>query len=185
MARPNKRSTLAARTPIRRPRLRQALAAAQITLLLLAAACAGRRVASPSTALGSDVQAARMKWNAALAARDSNALARMVEDSAVHVSPRFTHVGRTAFLATFLRAMTTRPQFLLIYRPERTADCERLPCVVATEYGTWVESWLQDGEPTEVSGTYYAMWRRNGDAWQIRSEVFATTRCRGSRYCGS
>ena len=126
-----------------------------------------------------------MQWNVALAAGDSNALARMVEDSAVHISPQFTHVGRDAFLATFLRAMTTRPQFHLIYRPERTTGCERLPCVVATEYGRWVETWLQDGEPTEVSGTYYAIWRRTGAAWQIRREVFATTRCRGVRYCGA
>ncbi len=158
---------------------------AWLALLLFAGACATRHMTGALSEGGSSVRVARTLWNTALAARDSGALARLVEDSAVHVSPQFTHVGRVAFLAQFVRAMTTRPQFQLSYRPERITVCERPHCVVATEYGTWVESWLQDEEPTQVSGTYYAIWRRNSDGWQIRSEVFTTTRCRGIRYCGS
>ena len=153
--------------------------------LLIGAACAGRQALGAATEVGPDIRAARLQWNAALVARDSGALAKLVEDSAVHVSPQFIHVGRVAFLAQFLRAMTTRPQFHLTYLVEAVTVCERPSCAVATEYGSWTESWLQEGEPTEISGTYYAIWRRNERGWQIRSEVFATTRCRGTRYCGS
>ena len=132
---------------------------------------------------GASVRDARRRWNAALVAHDSGALARLVEDGAVHVSVRFTHIGKSTFLAQFLTAMTVRPKFQLTYRSERVSACERPTCEMATEYGTWSETWLETGEPTEVSGTYYAIWRRHRDLWQIQSEIFATTQCRGRRYC--
>jgi ketosteroid isomerase-like protein len=154
-------------------------------VLAAVAACANRgaRIEALDSAL--PVVAARQQWNAALMAGDTAALARLVEDSAVHVSPQFTHIGRAAFLTQFVRAMVARPGFRLVYTIERATPCERPNCNTATESGTWSESWLEDGEPTTVSGTYYAIWRRDGAGWRIRSEVFATARCRGRRYCGS
>ena len=95
------------------------------------------------------------------------------------------HTGKTAYLSVFLGNMAARPEFALVYQPDRVIACEQAACSIATEYGRWKETWLEDGEPTEVSGTYYAIWRRNGEVWQIRSEVFATLTCRGQRYCGS
>ena len=154
-------------------------------ILAAVAACANRgtRVEAAGSVL--PVVAARQQWNAALAAGDTAALARLVEDSVVHVSPQFTHTGRASFLAQFVRAMITRPGFRLVYTIERATPCERPNCNSATESGTWSESWLEEGEPTSVSGTYYAIWRSDGAGWRIRSEVFATARCRGRRYCGS
>jgi ketosteroid isomerase-like protein len=148
-----------------------------------AAACATvPRGASPDAVF--NVRGARMQWNAALADRDSGALARLLEDSAVHVSPRFVHVGRPAYLSVFLHNMSVRPEFRLTYTTDAVTPCEQPSCDIATEYGRWQETWREDGEPTEVSGTYYAIWRRHGDVWQIRSEVFTTLVCRGPRYCG-
>jgi ketosteroid isomerase-like protein len=159
--------------------------AAAIGLMIVAASgCASHAVRLAPTDSEASVRDARRRWNATLAARDSSALARLVEDSAVHVTVRFTHVGKPAFLAQFLSAMSARPQFQLTYRSERVNLCERPSCEMATEYGTWNETWLENGEPTEVSGTYYAIWRLHNDAWQIHSESFATTKCRGRRYCG-
>ncbi|MEO7180190.1 MAG: nuclear transport factor 2 family protein [Gemmatimonadaceae bacterium] len=152
-------------------------------LFAWAVACvsgAGMRTA-PDAA--SEVRAARGQWNRALLGQDSSALAALVEDSAVHVSPQFTHVGKPAYLALFLRNMMRRPEFRLTYEPDRVTACERVECPIVTEYGRWRETWLQDGEPTEVSGTYFAIWRKHGDRWQVRSESFATQACRGRRYC--
>jgi ketosteroid isomerase-like protein len=149
-----------------------------------AAGCALRAGGVERATVDASVRKARGAWNAALAARDTQALARLVEDSAVHVSPTFLHTGRAAFLAQFLRAMFTRPQFKLNYQPALVTECTRLQCLTATEYGTWSESWQQEGEYTEVGGTYFAIWRRNGVVWQLRSEAFATAYCRGRRYCG-
>ena len=149
-----------------------------------AAACAvATRPAAAVTSITA-VRAAREDWNSALARRDSVSLARLVEDSAVHMAPRFVHVGREAFLDVFLRNMSLRAEFRLTYEPEQVIPCDRAACDVATEYGRWRETWLELGEATEVSGTYYALWRRHGSAWQIRGESFATLECRGRRYCG-
>ena len=156
-----------------------------LSTLVLAPGCGSRESQRSSAEDDAGVRDARRRWNAALVARDSSGLTQLVEDSATHVSTRFVHEGRAAYLAQFLRAMTTRPQFLLIYRPEQVTMCQRRDCQTATEYGTWTESWLEDGEPTEVSGTFYAIWRKHGDVWQIQREAFVTTQCSGKRYCGS
>ena len=149
-----------------------------LAVICLTSACA----ADGGSATKSSVQDARMRWNAALLKRDSTALGALLDDSAVHVSPRFTHIGKTDYLSVFLQNMA-RPEFELVYQPDRIVPCARPACLLATEYGSWKETWLQDGDPTEVSGTYYALWRKHGDEWQIRSEVFATLKCRGERYC--
>lgn len=154
-------------------------------VLAALAACANRRAPLEALDVGLPIVAARGQWNAALIAGDTATLARLVEDSAVHVSPQFTHIGRAAFLAQFVRAMVTRPGFRLVYTTERATPCERPNCITATESGTWSETWLEEGESTTVSGTYYAIWRRDAAVWRIRGEVFATARCRGRRYCGS
>jgi ketosteroid isomerase-like protein len=148
------------------------------------AGCAAGHTPEAAPAPVAQVEAARREWNAALARRDTAALAELVEDSAIHLAPRFTHRGRSAFLEVFVRNMAARPAFQLTYTPERVRGCERVGCDVATEYGRWRETWLEDGEATEVSGTYYALWHRQGATWRLRSEVFATLRCRGRRYCG-
>jgi ketosteroid isomerase-like protein len=153
--------------------------------LAVLAACANRRARIEILDAALPVVVARQQWNAALMAGDTAALARLVEDSATHVSPRFTHIGRAAFLTQFQRALVTRPGFRLVYTTERATPCDRRDCNTATESGTWSETWLEEGEPTTVSGTYYAIWRRDGAVWRIRSESFATLRCRGRRYCGS
>ena len=150
------------------------------------AACATGGRTAPLADAEADVRAARARWNVALIARDSAALEQLVEDSAVQVSARATRIGRTAFLKVFLDNMTTRPEFRLTYEPLQVARCESPACTVATESGRWRETWLEAGEPTEVGGTYYAIWRRDAAGrWRIRSEAFATLVCKGRRYCGS
>ena len=150
------------------------------------AACATGQRAAPVADVEADVRAARARWNAALAARDSSVLESLVEDSAAQVSARATRIGRAAFLRVFLENMMARPEFRLIYEPVQVTGCSQPRCDVATESGRWQETWRESGEPTEVGGTYYAIWRRDAEGrWRIRSEAFATLVCRGQRYCGS
>jgi ketosteroid isomerase-like protein len=151
-------------------------------LLACVAGCATAGGSGWKSDVAYEIRAARERWNAGLLARDSGALAALLEDSAVHLSPAFTHVGRAAYMTVFLRGMA-RPEFLLRYEPERFTPCAPVGCGAATEYGRWRETWRQDGEPTEVSGSYFTIWRRHGDQWQIRSESFATEVCKGQRYC--
>ena len=161
--------------------------ACAVVAAVTACATAGTAgTAAPLADAAAGVRAARARWNTALIARDSAALGQLVEDSAVQVSARVTRLGRAAFLRVFLENMTARPGFRLTYEPVQVTGCEQPTCAVATESGTWHEGWREAGEPTEVGGTYYAIWRRDAAGhWRIRSEAFATLLCRGSRYCGS
>lgn len=164
-------------------RARQPVVLGALFFLLGSSACAPRATGGTSLDITAQVRSRREQWNVAFANRDSTALAALLEDSAVHVSPQFTHVGRSAYLSVFLRALATRPQVQLTYSPDRVTECKRPNCGIVTEYGRWKESWLHNGEATQVSGTYYAIWREHSGQWQIRSEVFATTICRGRAYC--
>lgn len=166
------------------PRARQPVVLA-LLFLLGSSACAPPAAGRTSPDIAATARSRRQQWNLAFANRDSTALAALVEDHAVHVSPQFTHVGRSAYLSVFLQALATRPHVQLTYSPDRVTDCKRPNCGIATEYGRWKKGWLQNGEDTEVSGTYYAIWREHNGQWQIRSEVFATSICRGRAYCGS
>ena len=135
-------------------------AIAAIDAVAAIAACAKGRSVAPIADAAADVRAAWARWNAALIARDSSALRQLVEDSAVQVWARVTRVGRAAFLRVFLESMTTRPGFRLTYEPVQVSGCEQSGCAVATESGRWQETWREGGEPTEVGGTYFAIWRR-------------------------
>lgn len=166
-------------------RAHQPLGRAVLLFLLVSTACALRVTDRTPSNIEANVRSSRQQWNRAFANRDTATLAALVEENAVHVSPGFTHLGRSAYLSVFLKALATRPQVQLTYWPDRVTECKRPNCDTATEYGHWKETWLQDREATEVSGTYYAIWRKHDDQWQIRSEMFATSICRGRTYCGS
>jgi len=45
---------------------------------------------------------------------------------------------------------------------------------LAAEHGTWKGHWSAAGTSVEASGDYLAMWRKTGDLWEIRSELFVT-----------
>jgi hypothetical protein len=69
------------------------------------------------------------------------------------------------------------------YTPERIEASAVFAQELATEYGHWRETWLEGGEPTEIRGTYYAVWRAHGGSWEILREMFAPQSCSGERYC--
>jgi ketosteroid isomerase-like protein len=166
--------------------MRGRLAVPAVSLLfLLGFGCARPPDKDGASATGAaKVRERRQQWNLAFANHDAAALETFVEADAVHVSAQFTHVGRPEYLSVFVRALATRAQVQLTYSPDSVTACTTLNCAVVTEYGRWKETWLQEQQPTEVSGTYYAIWRQQNGEWRIRSEVFATTTCHGSIYCG-
>jgi hypothetical protein len=118
-------------------RARQPVGPAVLLFLLASSACAPPATVGTPSDIPATVRSHRQQWNRAFAKRDSAALAALVEDSAVHVSPQFTHVGRPAYLSVFLRALATRPQVELTYWPERVTECKRPSCGMAMEYGRW------------------------------------------------
>jgi hypothetical protein len=80
-----------------------------------------------------------------------------------------------------MRLFAQRPDLFYQARPTRirvVAD-HRL----ASEYGAWIERWREPSGLTEMRGTYYVVWRHQGDRWLIEGEVNVPESCTGSDYC--
>jgi ketosteroid isomerase-like protein len=54
------------------------------------------------------------------------------------------------------------------------------PPEAAAEVGEWVGTWVTPSGPVRTGGHYSAYWRKRGDSWVIRSELFVTLYCEGS-----
>lgn len=110
----------------RHKRARQQVGLAVLLFLLGSSACALRATGGTSSNISADVRSRRQQWNVAFANRDSTTLAALVEESAVHVSPVFTHVGRSAYLSVFQRGVRDlnlpRPRLLWFVSEEGGAD---------------------------------------------------------------
>jgi ketosteroid isomerase-like protein len=140
---------------------------------------AARTSASPVAA----VRAARMQWNAAVAGRNTAAVRRLLADSVVQTSHLFVGVGPDRYVGGLARQFARRPAFTFAYTPERVEVSRSGE--LASEYGRWRETWLESGEPTELRGTYFVIWRRGARGWEIVRDVFMPGSCTGPRYCGS
>lgn len=53
----------------------------------------------------------------------------------------------------------------------------------AAESGEWNESWGERGVPTELRGSYFALWRKVHGRWLLDSQVFVPLVCKGGSYC--
>ncbi|MFL5613536.1 MAG: YybH family protein [Gemmatimonadaceae bacterium] len=162
-----------------------------LTILIAAvAACASAQNARSGFSVGaskdatSPIREARQRWNAAIASHDTTPLRALLADSIVQVSPYFVRPGKDGYIAGFARQFSSRPQFFMAYEPT-TVDVRIVGFdTLATEQGSWRETWLEQGtDPTEMHGDYFAIWHRQGPDWVIVREVFAPRSCSGKRYC--
>ena len=54
---------------------------------------------------------------------------------------------------------------------------------MAAESGRWVGEWKVDTASINVSGSYYAKWKKVDNEWRISAEVFTALKCSGGSYC--
>lgn len=127
------------------------------------------------------IRAARARWNRAVEKRDATALRTLFSDT-YHFAGGLGHIsGSDSAVAAAARLFTQRPDVFYEARPTRirvVADHG-----LASEYGEWVERWREPSGPTELRGTYYVLWRYQGDRWLMEGEVNVPERCSGSDYC--
>jgi uncharacterized protein (TIGR02246 family) len=140
---------------------------------------------TPMTAEAQDVRLireARQRSNAAIAAHDAEALARIwMADVTVVTSTGATQSGREANRASFMAQFTSRPDVVYVRNP---TEIQVMPSWdVAAERGTWTGQWTQADGVTKIGGTYQAQWRKVNGAWLLQAELFVPTHCEGSSYC--
>jgi ketosteroid isomerase-like protein len=134
---------------------------------------------------GPDARAVRQRReasNRAIAQHDSAAFAATLAAHVIVVSSNSTRSdGRDAYVARMVSQFRARPD--VVYRRTPIDVRLYLPWGMASEHGTWTGSWTEPDGRVTIGGTFFAKWRKVGDAWMIESEVFVPERCSGSIYC--
>lgn len=128
------------------------------------------------------IREARARSNAAIAAHDPVAMARLWMDD-VHVvrSTGAQVAGRERNQQRMAQQFATRPDTIYVRQP--SAIDVYLPWAMASERGEWTARWTEPDGAVEMAGTYMAQWRRIDGVWLIQAELYVPTRCAGSRYC--
>ena len=128
------------------------------------------------------IRDARARSNAAIAAHDPAAMARLWKDD-VHVvrSTGAQVAGREANQQRMAQQFAARPDTIYVRQP--SAVDVYLPWEMASERGEWTAGWTEPDGTVDTAGTYLAQWRRIDGVWLIQAELYVPTRCAGSRYC--
>ena len=138
--------------------------------------------AKPQSADEQMIREARARSNAAIAAHDPVAMARLWMDD-VHVvrSTGSQVAGRERNQERMAQQFATRPDTIYVRQP--SAIDVYVPWAMASERGEWTGRWTEPDGTVDMAGTYMAQWRRVDGRWLIQAEVYVPTRCTGSKYC--
>lgn len=130
-----------------------------------------------------DVSRQRQQWNQLVAYRKPADLAGIATDDVQLITPSRVVSGKKNLVRSYESLLQKRPDLVQIFTPERV---ERNPkWKFAAERGRWSESWQEQGENTEVRGSYYALWKLKDGHWRLHSQVVTPLSCTGARYCKS
>lgn len=135
---------------------------------------------TPDAAL---IRTERVKSNKAILARDLPTLTGTLLPEMQVTAGSGRHIaGRDSVRALFAKTFADR-EFLDYVR---TTDSVQVSAMnpLAAEHGHWVGRWQRPDGIQVVTGTYLAMWRRTTTGWKLRSELFISLSCAGSKECG-
>lgn len=131
-----------------------------------------------------EIAAARARSNAAIAAHDTDAIAREWMPDVHVVSSLSTQTAGAIATARSMQAQfTRRPDTKWVREPDRITV--NVPWDVASEEGHWTGTWTDPDGPIRITGTYLAQWRHVDGRWLIQAEVFVPLLCEGGAYCRS
>ncbi len=141
--------------------------------------------AAPLVSQSSDealIRSARARYNQAIAAHDTAAIARHLLPEIVQVtSTNARSTSRDSALARIADLFASRPDVIYV----RTAEQVEVNASwgQASEIGRWTGRWTQADGVTNVGGRYFAKWRKVDGRWMLLSEVFVQLSCSGTNYC--
>lgn len=130
-----------------------------------------------------EIRRLRASSNAAIARHDTAGIAAILAPNVVMVTSNSLHAtGRDATALRFADQFRSRPD--VVYRRTPSEVHVFAPWGMASELGRWTGSWTDTDGKIEISGTYFAKWRKLDGAWRVEAEVYVPERCSGGRYCG-
>lgn len=130
-----------------------------------------------------DVERQRQQWNQLVAYRKPADLAAITTDDVQLITPSRVVSGRKNLVRSYESLLQKRPDLVQIFTPDRVE--RNANWKFAAERGRWLESWQEQGEDTEVRGSYYALWKLKDGRWRLHSQIVTPLSCKGARYCKS
>ena len=130
-----------------------------------------------------DISRQRQQWNQLVAYRKPADLAAITTDDVQLITPSRVVSGRKNLVRSYESLLQKRPDLVQIFTPDRVERNAKWK--FAAERGRWLESWQEQGEDTEVRGSYYALWKLKDGRWRLRSQIVTPLSCKGARYCKS
>jgi ketosteroid isomerase-like protein len=142
-------------------------------------------LAPPAAAQSADerqIRDRRESSNQAIARHDAAGIGAILATNVIVVTSNSLHrEGRDANVQSFAEQFRTRRD--VVYR--RTPDEVRVfaPWLMAAEAGRWTGSWTDPDGKIELTGRYFAKWRKLDGVWLVESETYVPETCTGGRYC--
>lgn len=128
------------------------------------------------------IRAERTRSNKAILVRDLPTLvSTMLPDMQVTAGSGRHIASRDSVLALFAKTFADR-DFLDYVRTTDSVQVSTMTALAA-EHGHWIGRWQRPDGIQLVKGTYLAMWRRTETGWKLRSELFVSLSCTGSKEC--
>jgi len=159
------------------PNIRQTFACAVSAAVLFGALVSARQSTDERL-----IREARARSNAAIAAKDPAAIARVwMEDVHVLASTSAQTAGSAANQQRFVEQFARRPDTIYVRTP--IAIDVYSPWNVAAERGEWTGRWTEPEGALTIGGTYLVQWRKVDGQWLIQAELYVPTHCRGGQYC--
>ena len=128
------------------------------------------------------IRSQREKSNNAIAAKDTAGIAAIWSSDYHIISSRNAETsGRRANAERFATEFAAKPDVVYVRTPGEIKVFAKWK--MASEFGTWVGHWTEDGKQVELKGTYYAKWHKLQCEWKIRAEIFVPLSCTGGTIC--
>ena len=133
---------------------------------------------SAETATSGAIRAARERFNAAIASRDTTTIAALLLPTYHIVTGRSAQGHGVAEEVSLWRTMFADTSLIYV---RRTREVRANPAWgLAEELGDWTGRLTAPDGPVRVNGSYAAKWQRDtGGNWRLQSEVFTTLHCEG------
>jgi uncharacterized protein (TIGR02246 family) len=131
---------------------------------------------------GQQIRALRDASNAAIARHDPMGIGAILAPNVIVVTSNSVHrEGREANEQSFAEQFRTRPD--VVYRRTPSEVHVFAPWEMASESGQWTGSWTDPDGQIQLTGRYFAKWRKVDGRWLVESETYVPDTCRGGAYC--
>lgn len=128
------------------------------------------------------IRSQRQKSNDGILAKDTAAMSAIWTNDYHIISSRNSETsGRKTNAERFAAEFAAKPDVVYVRTPGEIKVFAKWN--MASEFGTWVGHWTEDGKQVELKGTYLAKWHKLQGEWKIRAEIFVPLSCTGGKIC--